>query len=174
MVINFQYCVNASKSRDVVRFPVGQNIFETSRNGEGNAGLSDTIREGIIGLNGWYSEVDDFDSRDIDAYRFTPTTGHYTQVVWAETQYIGCGHITFPGGSGFRRLMVCNYGPSGNFVGDPVYIRARPCTMCPQQTSCDQEPREEEPGLCGPPRKCIQSTTSGSCVCSLLWESQLQ
>ncbi len=86
--------------------------------------------------------------------RFESGTGHYTQMVWAETEYLGCGHITFPSSSGrgrgsFRRIIVCNYGPAGNFVGEPVYIRARPCTMCPFQSSCQVDQGDEDMrGLC--------------------------
>ncbi len=55
--------------RNVNRFNVGQNLLESSTSGVGNRGLSDSIREGIIGLNGWYSEVNQFDSGGIDNYR---------------------------------------------------------------------------------------------------------
>ena len=57
------------QSRDVRRFAVGQNIFETSSRAVGRLGLADTIREGILGLNGWYSEVTSFDPAEVDSYR---------------------------------------------------------------------------------------------------------
>ncbi len=139
------------QARDVRRFSVGQNIFLTSSSGVGNQGLADTIREGIIGLNGWYSEVAQFDSGGIDRYRFESGTGHYTQLVWAETEFVGCGQTTFSRDGGLTRLLVCNYGPAGNFVGESVYIRARPCTMCPFRSRCLREEEgagDKTEGLC--------------------------
>ncbi len=72
---------------------------------------------------------------------FEPTTGHYSQLVWAETEYVGCGHITYANNNsrGYKRLLVCNYGPAGNFIGQPVYIRATPCSMCPFRSTCMRE-----------------------------------
>ncbi len=78
--------------------------------------------------------------------RFETGTGHYSQLVWAESRFVGCGHITFPASAGFRRLLVCNYGPAGNFVGEPVYVRARPCSMCPVDTACPGRGEEEDRG----------------------------
>lgn len=39
--------------------------------------------------------------------------GHYTQVVWRETQRVGCGIRTDCPGS-FDTVIVCNYDPPGN------------------------------------------------------------
>ncbi len=55
-------------SRDVERFAVGQNIFEAGLPG-GNVELEDTVKEGIIGVNGWYSEVAQFDGSGVDNYK---------------------------------------------------------------------------------------------------------
>ena len=44
----------------------------------------------------WYDEVRDpgFNPDNIDPYIFTKGTGHYTQVVWADTQEVGCGWVS--------------------------------------------------------------------------------
>lgn len=39
--------------------------------------------------------------------------GHYTQVIWRGTTRLGCGIATGQG----RDVVVCRYGPPGNFVG---------------------------------------------------------
>lgn len=63
--------------------------------------------------------------------------GHYTQVVWAKTKYLGCGvkwcdmdfdipHPWIPG----ETIVTCNYGPTGNIIGEYPYKRGTPCTKC--------------------------------------------
>ena len=42
------------------------------------------------------------------------------------------------------RLYVCNYGPSGNLIGSPIYSAGRQCSSCPDGTSCSST----FPGLC--------------------------
>ena len=41
----------------------------------------------------WYLEVESpgYNSNDIDPFKNPGSAGHYTQVVWAETEEIGCG-----------------------------------------------------------------------------------
>ena len=53
-----------------------------------------------------------------DGYRFVPggfsmQTGHFTQVVWKDTQRVGCAMTTCNG----LDLWVCNYDPPGNVQG---------------------------------------------------------
>merc|ERR1719361_2789889 len=38
--------------------------------------------------------------------------GHYTQMVWANTRYVGCGYVN--GCSGWNAQFVCVYFPLGN------------------------------------------------------------
>ncbi|XP_071056994.1 uncharacterized protein [Onthophagus taurus] len=55
---------------------------------------------------------------------FSMNTGHYTQVVWAESDHVGCGYTHYENSrSGYRyhKLYVCNYGPGGNIVGQNPY-----------------------------------------------------
>lgn len=43
--------------------------------------------------------------------------GHYTQVVWRETERVGCGRSTCEN----TEIWVCNYDPPGNYIGELVY-----------------------------------------------------
>eukprot|EP01083_Nonionella_stella_P070275 187928_1 len=56
--------------------------------------------------------------------------GHYTQMAWANTRYIGCGYAN--GCSGYSGTFACNYFPSGNFNGDdyPPYTSGTACSSC--------------------------------------------
>lgn len=43
-------------------------------------------------------------------------------MVWANTVKIGCGLMKYTNLNGEdNQLLVCNYGPSGNWDGEPIY-----------------------------------------------------
>jgi uncharacterized protein YkwD len=46
-------------------------------------------------------------------------TGHYTQMVWKDTQEVGCG--TGSGDGHPFSILVCRYSPPGNFMGQAPY-----------------------------------------------------
>ena len=59
--------------------------------------------------------------------------GHYTQLVWSSTTAVGCGvshcAINSPFGgfnNGEYDLVVCQYTPAGNFVGERPYVAGVP------------------------------------------------
>lgn len=45
-------------------------------------------------------------------------TGHYTQVIWKNTERVGCGCALGASGTFF---FVCNYDPPGNYSGQKPY-----------------------------------------------------
>jgi hypothetical protein len=47
--------------------------------------------------------------------------GHYTQIVWRNTQRLGCGVADCTQGSTRRTYWVCNYDPPGNYLGQLPY-----------------------------------------------------
>jgi hypothetical protein len=47
--------------------------------------------------------------------------GHYTQVVWRNTQRVGCGYSTCAADGFNYEVWVCNYDPPGNFIGQAPY-----------------------------------------------------
>ena len=49
--------------------------------------------------------------------RFSSGIGHYTQVVWADTEELGCGMVYYKGAQYYETLIVCNYAKGGNFQG---------------------------------------------------------
>ena len=42
-------------------------------------------------------------------------------------------------------MLVCNYGPGGNWIGKPVYTQGEPESACPSGTTKGQG---EDDGLC--------------------------
>ncbi|KAK5638335.1 hypothetical protein RI129_012630 [Pyrocoelia pectoralis] len=92
---------------------VGQNIGKL----ESSTRLSQTYWSKFI--MGWFNEHDN--------YHFTnhpiKGTGHYTQIVWADTEYVGCGYTNFRNSNSsiYVQFYVCNYGPGGNINGMTPY-----------------------------------------------------
>ena len=77
---------------------------------------------------------------ELKVYNYSKTyqsiAGHYTQIVWASTRFVGCGYSS----CNFGTLLVCNYWPPGNVPGQYPYLSTgtSDCTLCdPDRTSCD-------------------------------------
>jgi Cysteine-rich secretory protein family len=111
---------------------VGENIFVTTTS-RANA------------LTGPGSAVPFWASEGID-YNFSTNTcadgkvcGHYTQLVWANTLRVGCGIQQCPTIAGLPstfnngQLVVCNYNPAGNFIGQSPYIGGVTGSQCPPE-----------------------------------------
>lgn len=54
---------------------------------------------------------------DVSASGDWTDVGHYTQMIWAETQTVGCALAS----SAEWDVLVCRYGPPGNVRGRPPY-----------------------------------------------------
>ncbi|XP_076241858.1 venom allergen 3-like [Calliopsis andreniformis] len=101
------------KCRDVERYKVGQNVGIRMTSGTQDTKVSDIIMM-------WYNEVEDFNRNIVNKYRFQSNVGHYTQIVWANTNKIGCGKIVYASNWN-NYYLVCDYGPAGNVLGLPIY-----------------------------------------------------
>ncbi|XP_077017752.1 peptidase inhibitor 16-like isoform X1 [Tamandua tetradactyla] len=92
-----------------------------------------------LGVSEWHSEH--------NVYNFTANTckpgkvcGHYTQVVWADSNRVGCGtyfceklHVL---NEVNVYLLVCNYHPPGNMRGRWPYRVGPSCSQCPSDYRC--------------------------------------
>ena len=47
----------------------------------------------VAGVQRWYDEVHNFRRYPESPFSFDSGTGHYTQLVWADTELVGCGMI---------------------------------------------------------------------------------
>lgn len=90
-----------------------------------------------FGVEQWYKEVKDVPKTLASAFKVLggPPIGHYTQVVFAETQEVGCGVVYYEiekDGTWFpaSKTYVCNYGTAGNVVGRPLYIEGLAASKC--------------------------------------------
>ncbi|XP_012287834.1 venom allergen 3-like [Orussus abietinus] len=104
------------KCRSVDRFVVGQNLAQRATTGIDNGPIENLVTS-------WYNEVKDFNASQVPKLsNFNAATGHYTQLVWAKSKYIGCGVIRFKPENGWNTTtLVCNYGPAGNYINQEIY-----------------------------------------------------
>ncbi|XP_049820601.1 ancylostoma secreted protein-like [Aethina tumida] len=93
---------------------IGQNLY-TSSSTSGSNKASDWR----AATTSWFNEH--------KVYTYSSTynsnAGHYTQMVWASTDRVGCGWTYYTDSSKFKykKLYVCNYAPAGNYVGEYPY-----------------------------------------------------
>ncbi|KDR14384.1 Venom allergen 3 [Zootermopsis nevadensis] len=124
--------------RSVGRFYVGQNIYMSRTGGVTPNGQQDWN----AAVQAWYNEVTLFSKNSINPFQFSSSTGHYSQVLWADTYKVGCGFTAYTYSSTYYgKLYVCNYGPGGNVVGgsSSMYKAGTACNQC--SGTCDD-------GLC--------------------------
>uniref|UniRef100_UPI00398F4039 peptidase inhibitor 16-like n=1 Tax=Pristiophorus japonicus TaxID=55135 RepID=UPI00398F4039 len=110
------------------RGKVGENLYATN---------GPLIPEN--GVEDWYLELIDY---TYETMTCTPEKmcGHYTQVVWADTDKVGCStHFCNKVlGLDYKNIsiLVCNYAPPGNYVGEKPYKKGTPCSECPAGFEC--------------------------------------
>lgn len=79
----------------------------------------------------WYEEISETCEELLAKYP-EETHGppaHFTQLVWANTKYVGCSRVTYTENNKTNLLIVCNYSPAGNVVNSPVYEYGFGCTV---------------------------------------------
>lgn len=129
---------DCNKCRESRRFAVGQNMYTyaSTRNFQ-----TPKLR---MAMMAFYNEVKDFDKSAVTNFKMQPSTGHYTQIVWANSNRVGCGYVKHQKGRWYKMLLTCNYGPAGNYLRQPMYTVGKSCSGCPRGTSCSTQ----YPGLC--------------------------
>ncbi|KAL5006300.1 hypothetical protein ScPMuIL_015106 [Solemya velum] len=127
------------------RMPVGQNL------GYNYTSWTDVIKA-------WYDERDHYDF-NAGAAVGNKVIGHYTQLVWADSNKIGCGFSV----CGVTKFYACNYGPAGNFVGGRPYTSGKACGSCPGH--CSSNLCDCGTNVCGNGGE--MNMTTCSCECKL-------
>jgi len=108
--------------------PYGENLYASLQ----PSGEVATYEEAV---ESWYVEKDyynhddnscsvDKNNTDTDTVNnlVFNTCGHYTQIVWKDTKYVGCGKAKYTAGDlkgGY--VIVCKYKTQGNIVGVSPY-----------------------------------------------------
>ncbi|XP_043220693.1 protein PRY1-like [Amphibalanus amphitrite] len=65
-------------------------------------------------VESWYSEIKDH-KFDVEPKAGVMKSGHFSQVVWKESKELGVGKARSKSG---KIMVVANYDPAGNFIGD--------------------------------------------------------
>jgi hypothetical protein len=122
---------------------VGENLAVYLTTGSNHPDIVD------FALSTWSDEVADY-SYGPFASSSVNTVGHYTQMVWANTHFIGCGLAVCPGSAfgypGYTAYYLgCDYAQGGNYVGQYPYEAGPTASHCP--TGYPQV----ENGLCAMP-----------------------
>ncbi|XP_022336357.1 glioma pathogenesis-related protein 1-like [Crassostrea virginica] len=122
-----QFAHNNGRNNQSIFSSVGENLAYSS---------DDRKADSYVQM--WFDEVKDY---VFETNTCSAVCGHYTQVVWATTEYVGCGKTYCSNLGGF--LVVCNYAPAGNYPTQP-YRNCQPCSRCPEGYTCSDR-------LCRPP-----------------------
>jgi pathogenesis-related protein 1 len=84
----------------------GENLFMGTA---GYFGVADAVKS-------WETEKKYYRGQTLDRSNWYDS-GHYTQMVWRESQQIGCAKVECNG----NLIIVCNYDPPGNVLGQKPY-----------------------------------------------------
>ena len=103
-----------------LRWGVGQNLFISKQ----TVRLPET--DWSRAITDWYEEVKLFSKEKVKPFKFSAEYGHYTAMVWATTDKVGCGATSYRDGQWYATLYTCNYGPNGNFIRGAMYKQVRP------------------------------------------------
>lgn len=88
--------------------PYGENLFW------GGPGAEWKAEQAVVE---WAKEAEDYD-RDSNACTPGKMCGHFTQMVWNDTDKVGCALVNCVKGG---VIITCNYDPPGNYVGESPF-----------------------------------------------------
>ncbi|KAF2201605.1 PR-1-like protein [Delitschia confertaspora ATCC 74209] len=66
----------------------------------------------------WYSEEKKYDYQHPG---FSDATGHFTQLVWRDSQRLGCAFAHCPGVNSVHSRFFCYYDPIGNYINPGMF-----------------------------------------------------
>uniref|UniRef100_A0A1I7TDQ9 SCP domain-containing protein n=1 Tax=Caenorhabditis tropicalis TaxID=1561998 RepID=A0A1I7TDQ9_9PELO len=99
--------------------------------------------QGTAASAAWEKEFQDYglNSINMDVALFNSGVGHATQMIWANTNLIGCGVKNCGRDSTMMNMnkisVVCQYKKPGNVMGQPIYQKGETCSSCPASSKCD-------------------------------------
>lgn len=102
---------NPNRSAEGMDGNTGENIYSCA--GTGREPFTPNHQ---VPVDKWGSEVKDWDANN-SAPKGAAVTGHFTQVVWKNTQRVGFGFALIQNVNSYRAVWVCNYHPAGNYHG---------------------------------------------------------
>ncbi|RBY79577.1 hypothetical protein DQ238_10300 [Geodermatophilus sp. TF02-6] len=101
---------------DPNRGEVGENLYNAW-----SSGFGATAPDPLDALAWWYSEKAMYDANPQPVGNSIQSWGHYSQMVWKDTQRVGCGAASGSRNGRFDTVVVCRYDPPGNMIGEMPY-----------------------------------------------------
>jgi uncharacterized protein YkwD len=98
---------NSNRSKGLPWY-VGENIFASTGPATAQAAVND-----------WAAEARYYDYAN-SRCAAGKVCGHYTQLVWFDSKWLGCGISKCPNLK-FHNSIVCDYAPGGNYPGQKPY-----------------------------------------------------
>jgi hypothetical protein len=95
--------------------PYGENLYVSSTTASPND------IPAVTAIQRWFSEFVYYNHEPIysDPANFA-NYGHFTQLIWPNTLQQGCAFTDYSVGIWNKRVVVCEYNPPGNIVGQVV------------------------------------------------------
>jgi hypothetical protein len=108
------------------KYKIGENMAGLARTTPKTVGEPDDWVPENTGqaANMWYSEIKQYKKNGnrptpSQGYPSNMATGHFTQVVWADSKKMGCGQSCYTDTDDFNKcVVICNYYPAGNTNAD--------------------------------------------------------
>ncbi|XP_020651059.3 peptidase inhibitor 16 [Pogona vitticeps] len=125
-------------AKDYATKCIWEHNKERGQRGENLFAMSGDLDVTLV-VENWYNEYQYYNISTL-ACEEDQMCGHYTQVVWARSERVGCGTVFCKTLENLNdtdmHLVVCNYKPPGNVKGHKPYKEGEPCSMCPEGYSC--------------------------------------
>lgn len=98
----------------------GQNLHNRWTTGQLGVIDNSWLERGIMN---WFNEYKLLKGHPDIHKSFYPVTktGHFTALIWHETQFMGCAKLTFRRDGREWFYLYCNYYPNGNWLDSPIY-----------------------------------------------------
>ncbi|HSU00874.1 MAG: CAP domain-containing protein [Friedmanniella sp.] len=96
--------------------PYGENLYYAWASGGGA-----TAPDPLNAMASWYAEKALYDANPEPVANPVQGWGHYSQMVWRDTQRVGCGAASGFQNGQWDTVVVCRYDPAGNIIGQKPY-----------------------------------------------------
>ncbi|VVD01846.1 unnamed protein product [Leptidea sinapis] len=112
---------NPNRTDGLNRFFIGENIYTFSTKDK-------TYKlDPKTALDYWFNENKNYTYGPLRRKDFrSKMIGEYTQMVWSDSVYLGCGISSVTKDGLLRYYVVCYYGPVGNHIGETPYEKGSP------------------------------------------------
>ncbi|CAH1773109.1 unnamed protein product, partial [Owenia fusiformis] len=88
----------------------GENLWRSRSSYSQRSGMNEM---GNKAAQSWYDEIEDYNYNEPG---FSSATGHFTQLIWETTEFLGCGIAEGKHGRWYSYTVCCQYSLPGNYM----------------------------------------------------------